>query len=156
MLTPYDRFNPFREMRRMLDAMEAAMTRSLAPSDGLLTPVDASPLALDITTDENNVVVRTAVPGVREEDINVEVNGDMLTITAESKSEREDSRRNWYMREMRYGRFARSVRLPEGVNADKAEATLENGILTIKLPKSRPNPVKQIAVKAKKLLQGKN
>ena len=150
-LTRYD-WNPFREMRRMLDAME----RSLMPSDRLLDTADENWLALDISSDDKNVIVRTAVPGVKQEDIDINVSGDVLTISAESKSEREDRRQNWHMRELRYGKFSRAVRLPEGVNVDKAEAELKDGILTVILPRSQPGPVKQIAIKAKKLLQGKN
>lgn len=145
----YDRYNPFREMRRMMELMER----------DLLTPFrdeveeEVSPLALDVTSDEKNVIIRTAVPGVKEEDINIEVKDGILTIDAESRYEHEDKDQNWHRRELRYGKFSRSVRLPEDVKFDQANAELEDGILTITIPKTEPTPVQKIAVKARKLLE---
>jgi len=148
MLMRYDRFDPFREMRRMMEQIE----RELLPFEG---DVEVSPLALDISSDDKNLIVRTAVPGVKEEDINISVHDGVLTVSAESHFERDEQKENWHRRELRYGKFSRAVRLPEDVNFEKAEAELENGMLTIKLPKSEPTPVQKIAVKAKKLIEGK-
>jgi len=148
MLMRYDRFDPFREMRRMMEQIE----RELLPFEG---DVEVSPLALDISSDDKNLIVRTAVPGVKEEDINISVHDGVLTVSAESHFERDEQKENWHRRELRYGKFSRAVRLPEDVDFEKAEAELENGMLTIKLPKSEPTPVQKIAVKAKKLIEGK-
>ena len=148
MLMRYDRFDPFREMRRMMEQIE----RELLPFEG---DVEVSPLALDISSDDKNLIVRTAIPGVKEEDINISVHDGVLTVSAESHFERDEQKENWHRRELRYGKFSRAVRLPEDVNFEKAEAELENGMLTIKLPKSEPTPVQKIAVKAKKLIEGK-
>ncbi|NPV65780.1 MAG: Hsp20/alpha crystallin family protein [Anaerolineae bacterium] len=148
MLMRYDRFNPFREMRRMMDLVE----RELWPFED---EAAVNPLALDVSSDDKHVIVRTAIPGVKQEDINIEVRDDILTISAESRAEYDEQKENWHRRELRYGKFSRAVRLPEDVNFEKAEAELENGILTIKLPKTEPSPVKKIAVKAKKLLEAK-
>jgi HSP20 family protein len=149
MLTRYDRYNPFREMRRMMAMMDNLMERSLLSDED---DEGISPLALDVTTNEQSVIVRTAIPGVKEDDIHIEVRGDMLTISGESKSEVEDKQENYHRREMRYGKFSRSVRLPEEVHIDKAEAELDNGILTITLPRSEPSKMQQIAVKARNLI----
>jgi len=148
MLMRYDRFDPFREMRRMMEQIE----RELLPFEG---DVEVSPLALDISSDDKNLIVRTAVPGIKEEDINISVHDGVLTVSAESHFERDEQKENWHRRELRYGKFSRAVRLPEDVDFEKAEAELENGMLTIKLPKSEPTPVQKIAVKAKKLIEGK-
>lgn len=142
------RYSPFREMRRMMDMIE----RDLLPFDN---EAEQNPLALDVSSDEKQVTVRTAIPGVKEDDINIEVKDGMLTISAESRHEQEDKQENWHRRELRYGRFTRSVRLPDDVDFDKANAELENGMLTIKLPKTQPGPVQKIAVKAKKMIEGK-
>lgn len=150
-LIPYRENDPFREMTRMFDSMREWMDRAfLTPWQ---VPSGPASLAVDLTEDEKNVIVKTAIPGVREEDIDVNVQGDTLTISAESRNEREEQREGWHLRELRYGKFARTVRLPAEVDANKAEAALENGILTITLPKSRPSPVHKIAVKASKLLK---
>jgi HSP20 family protein len=144
-----------RMMSRMLDQMRAVMDELTLPIESeLLSTSTVNPLAVDMTTDDTHVIVRTAVPGFKEDDINIDVRGTTLTISAESKTEREDNNANWHIREMRYGKFARSVQLPEEVVADQAEATLENGILTVKLPKHKPSPVQRIMVKARNLLKG--
>jgi HSP20 family protein len=129
------------------------MDRSFLPfdDDEASTP---NSLALDITSDDNNLIIKAALPGVTESDINVQVQHGVLTITAEKHSDTEDKDKNYYRREMHYGRFERSVRLPEEVATDKADAELANGILTISLPKSKPNTMQQIAVKAKKMIKG--
>lgn len=147
MLMRNDRYNPFREMRRMMDMLE----RDLLPFD---STAESTPLALDVSSDDKTVTIRTAVPGVKEDDINIEVREGVLTISAETRSEVEDKHENWHRRELRYGKFSRSVRLPEDVDFDRADAALENGMLTISLPRTKPGPVQKIAVKARKLLEG--
>lgn len=153
---PYDLFYDIdNTMDRMIERMWSAMNSALAPFNGdLIQRSDANRLAIDMTSDDKNIIVRTALPGFKENEVNVEISGNMLTISAEQKMEREDQQANWYIREMRYGSFARSVLLPEEVATDKAEASLESGILTVKLPKQKPSPVQRIAVKARKLLKG--
>jgi HSP20 family protein len=152
---PYSPFEDFYQtVDRMLDRMQSMMGVSLLPHPGgLLQREDSNLLAVDMTSDDQEVIVRAALPGFSEDEIAIDVRGNVLTISAESRVEREDRQANWHIREMRYGKFARSVMLPEEVEADKADASLENGILTVKLPKQQPNPAKKIAVKAKKLLK---
>ncbi len=134
--------------------MRSLMSTMLLPyEDNLVQREGTNLLAVDMTSDDTHVIVRTALPGFREDEVNVDVRGNILTITAESKAERQDQRENWHIREMRYGKFARSVALPEEVASDRADASLENGILTIKLPKQKPNPIQKIVVKAKNLLK---
>lgn len=153
---PYDPFEDFdKSMNRMLSQMRSLMNTSLVPYErGLMQREDANMLAVDMSSDDKHVVVRTALPGFSEDEVDVDVQGNVLTISAESKTEHEDQQENWHIREMRYGKFARSVVLPEEIAATKADASLENGILTVKLPKQKPNPVQKIAVKAKNLLKG--
>ncbi len=147
MLMRYNRYNPFREMRQMMDMLE----RDLLPFDD---EVATNPLALDISSDEKSVIIRTAVPGVKEEDINIEVKDNVLNISAETRFEQEDKQENWHRRELRYGRFSRSVRLPEDVKSGEADAQLENGMLTITIPRQAPSPAQKIAVKARQLIEG--
>ena len=146
-LTRFDGWDPVREMRRMMDGL---WDRS--PFDEL----DTAHMAVDVTSNEQNVVVRAELPGVKEGDIDVKVEGDLLTISAETHYEHEDKDETYHMREMRYGKFQRTVSLPDEVNADKAEANLENGVLTISLPRLHEGHVKQIEVKGKNLLKGRN
>jgi HSP20 family protein len=146
-----------RLMNRMVERMRTLTDMPLLPFDSeLLQRADANLPAIDMTSDDKHVIVRAEMPGFKEDEVKVDVRGNVLTITAESKQEREDKQENWHIREMRYGKFARSVMLPEEVTFDKADATLEDGILTVKLPKQKPSPVHQIAVKARNLLKGGN
>lgn len=152
----FNRWNDLEQsMNRMRDRMRSMLDSSLMPIDNFPTQnLNANLLSVDMTSDDKQVIVRTEVPGFKEDEINVEVQGNMLTISAESTSEREDDDSNWHIREMRYGKFSRSVMLPDEVNVDRTDATLENGILTVKLPKVKPNPIQKIAVKARNLLTG--
>lgn len=153
-------YDPFAEMDRvmnqMVGQMRSLMGDALAPEFGEMAQrQDANLLAVDMTSNDKQVVVRTALPGLTVDDVELDVRGNVLTISAESKAEREDEGDNWHIRELRYGKFARSVMLPEEVEIDKAEAALEHGILTVTLPKVQTSPVKKIAVKAKALISGK-
>ncbi len=116
------------------------------------TVADVASLALNVTEDDRHFIVETRIPGVSEDDIELSVQDNTLTISAEKQGDRENRDRNWYIREWHYGRVARSVRLPADVDTDRADARLDKGILTVKLPKSKPNPIQKIAVKARKLL----
>ncbi|MDD2471589.1 MAG: Hsp20/alpha crystallin family protein, partial [Dehalococcoidales bacterium] len=71
-----------------------------------------------------------------------------------NREEQEEKEANYYRRELRYGSFSRSISLPAAVNADKAEAVFENGVLTLTLPKAEEAKPKQIKVKSSKLIEG--
>ncbi len=149
-----DSYDPFDAMDRMMDRMRDVMSRSLAPFDReLVQRTDAHIVSVDMTSDDKGITVRAALPGFKQEEIDVDIQGNVLTITAESKTERDDPQENWHIREMRYGKFARSIILPDAVTVDKADATLDDGILTVRLPKETPGPIQTIAVKARNLLK---
>ena len=154
---PYDPFDEMDQtMNRMMDRMRTLMRSRFGSGDEEAGPsFDANPLAIDMTSDENNIVVRTAIPGFKAEDVNIDVRGNVLTISAETRTENENKgeKDNWHMREMRYGKFARSVRLPETVKMDQAEASLEDGVLTVTLPKTKESPAQKISVKEHQRLE---
>jgi HSP20 family protein len=155
-MIPYRRYDPLVDMRQRLNTMREMVGDLTDWRSPLTTGSDDGTLSLDMSENDKEIIVKTTVPGVREEDINVTVTGDMLTISAEAKSDQEHQKDHWHIRELRYGKFSRSLRLAAEVNADKTQAELKDGILTVTLPKVRPNPIKQIAVKAQKLLKGQN
>lgn len=111
----------------------------------------AAMLPMDIYETENEVVVKAAVPGVKPEDIEVTVTGDLLTIKGEFKSESEekDEKRNWHRQERRFGSFSRQVTLPAGVNTDACQADFENGVLKLTLPKAEEAKVKRVQIQSK-------
>jgi HSP20 family protein len=106
-------------------------------------------LALDMYETDESVVVKTAIPGVNVDDIDVSVVGDTLTIKAESKEEEEISRDNYLRRERRIGSSCRTVTLPGGLESDKAEADYTDGVLTLIFPKAEEVKPKAIKVTAK-------
>jgi len=119
------------------------------PSRILTTLGEAAAPALDVYQTPNEVVVKTALPGLKPEDINIDITGDTLTIKGETKAEQEIKKEDYLYQERRHGAFSRSVVLPGGVKPDKAEATLEDGILTLSIPKAEETKPKAIKVKPK-------
>ena len=105
--------------------------------------------AIDMYQTDNDVVVKAALPGIKADEVQINVTGDVLTIRGETKHEDEKKERSWHIREHRYGAFERSVRLPTGVMSDRAKADFENGVLTITLPKTEEVKPKTITVKTK-------
>ena len=104
----------------------------------------------DITETDKNVDVSVELPGMTQDDIDISLSHDALTIRGEKKIEHEEERKGVYMSERSYGSFYRTVPLPAGVDADKADATFKNGVLTISLPKTpeAQAKIKHIPVKA--------
>jgi HSP20 family protein len=141
------RWEPMREMMTLREAMDRlfddAFTRPLD-----LSGVAAAP-AIDLYQTAEEVVVKAALPGLKADDVQISVTGDMLTLRGEFKQENEKKDATWHIREQRYGAFERSVALPTDVQTDKAKADFENGILTVTLPKAETVKPKTITVKAK-------
>jgi HSP20 family protein len=102
-------------------------------------------LALDMYETEDSVVVKTALAGMKPDDVDITIAGNVLSISGETKAEEELKEENYIRRERRYGALSRSVALPEGVDADKAEAAFDDGLLTLTIPKApeaKPKVVK--------------
>jgi HSP20 family protein len=97
--------------------------------------------AIDLVEEGDSYVVRADVPGVSEEDVKVEVQDGVLTISGERSSQTEDKQEGSYRLERTYGSFSRSLRLPEGVDADAIEARYDAGVLELSIPKpAAPQP----------------
>jgi HSP20 family protein len=103
-------------------------------------------LPLDVSETADAFVVRASLPGVRPEDVQVTVHGDTLSIQAEVGQEQEREGETWHLRERRRGTFRRTVTLPVPVDADRATAEHEHGVLRLTLPKAESARPKQIRV----------
>lgn len=92
--------------------------------------------AVDVAEDDKAVTLTAELPGLKEEDVEVVLRDDMLTVKGEKKSEREEKKENYHLSERRYGAFERTFRLPETAEADRIKAAIEDGVLTVTVPKS--------------------
>ena len=141
------RWEPAREMMTLREAMDHlfddAFTRPLTLRDGWSAP------AIDMYQTDDEIVVKASLPGVKADEVQINITGEILTLKGETKQVEEKNDRAWHMREQRRGTFERSIALPTEVMADKAKAEFENGILTITLPKAEEVKPKVINIKAK-------
>jgi HSP20 family protein len=144
------RWDPFRDTLSLRNAMDRLFEDSfVTPHFGWIAPASAAGMAVDVYETKDQVVIKAALPGVKPEETEVTITGDTLTIRGESKEEKEVKEESYIRKERHFGSFARSVTLPAGLEADKAEATFENGVLTLKIPKSEQVKPRSIKVKAK-------
>ena len=153
------RWNPFREMASMQSAMDRLFEdawRGNWPSPSAWAGFDTP--ALDIHETDTAYTVTVPLPGVKPEDINVRMQNGTLTISGElTKPETKDDTKV-VVQERYFGKFSRSVTLPQSVDSNKVEANYENGVLNLTLPKLPEAQPKQIAVKVNshKQLSSKN
>ena len=143
-ITPW---RPFRELeewdRRFDDLFGRPLWRLPVEEKGWMP-------ALDVFEKENEFIVKAELPGIKEDDIHVSVVGDTLSIKGEKKTESEVKEEDYYRSECSYGSFYRSIPLPSNVDANKIEASFEDGVLEVALPKSAKVQPKRVAVSAKK------
>jgi HSP20 family protein len=142
------RWEPAREMMTLREAMDRlfndAFTRPFSLAEG-----NWSVPAVDMYQTDNEIVVKAALPGIKSEEVQINVTGEVLTIKGEVKQKEEVTEKAYHLREQRWGAFERSLVLPTDVIADKAKADFENGILTITLPKAEDVKPRSITIKTK-------
>ena len=142
------RWDPFREAVTLRDAMDRLL------EDSFVRPAwagngereQAFRLPVDAYTTENEVIILASVPGVKPADVEITIEGDTLTIRGEMVAPPENV--NYVMQERGYGRFGRTLTLNVPVQAEKANAEFENGVLTLTIPKAeavRPRSIKVTA-----------
>jgi len=145
-----ERWHPFTDLMSLRQAMDRLFEDSFVrPSRTLEALSEVAAPALDIYQTPSEVVVKAALPGVKPEDVSIDITGETLTVKGERKAEQEIKKEDYLYQERRYGTFSRSVVLPSGLKTDKAEATMENGVLTLNIPKAEEVKPKAIKVKAK-------
>jgi len=141
-----ERWDPFREVISLREAMNSLLQESFVRPGGILAQEGLSALPLDVSETENEFVVKASLPGIKPDDVQITVHGDTLTIRGESKVEEEKKGEHWHIRERRSGVFQRSLSLSAPVDSDKAQAEFEHGVLTLTLPKSEAAKPRQIKV----------
>jgi HSP20 family protein len=145
-------FEPFRDMMSLRDAMNRLFEESFLRPGALGSTMETTtaPAPLDVYETENRLVLKAVVPGVKPEDIDVSIAGDVLTIKGEYKSEEQsEERRNYLRQERRFGSFCRQLTLPGGLDTNKVTANFENGVLTLEMPKSEEVKPKTVRITPK-------
>ena len=140
--------SPFGELLSLRQAMDRLFEDSFVRPRGAwgAGAGEASPLALDVSTSNDALVIEAALPGVRPDDVDITVEDGTLTIRGQSRTERQDSESGYLVQEIRRGEFSRSVSLPTGLEPDRAEATFEDGILTLRIPRAEQVKPRQIRI----------
>ena len=149
------RWEPFGDLMSLRQAMDQLVEESFVRPAQLLelTGREMKPL-IDVYQTSTEVVVKASLPGVKPEDVEINIAENMLTIKGESKGEQEVKEEDYLYREHYSTIFTQSVTLPSTIQADKAEAASENGVLTITIPKAEDAKPKKVEVKAKKAIEG--
>ena len=144
-VTRWEPFRDFVTLRQAMDRLfEDAMVTTAHPRDGQR----GGNLPLDIYTTQNAIILHASIPGVNPDDVEITVEGSAVTIRGESKPGKVEDGATWLLQEQRYGTFARTLDLGIPVQADKAEAKFENGVLTLTIPKAAEIKPKIIKVKS--------
>jgi len=148
-ITPW---RPFRELEALERRFDDIFGRPSLPSIWRRIPMEERGWApaIEVFEKEDKFVVKAEIPGMKEEDIDISVVGDTLTIKGEKKAEAEVKEEDYYCCERSYGSFYRSIALPSDVEANKIEANYEDGVLEVSLPKAPEVKPKKVAVSAKK------
>ncbi len=139
------RTSPFGELLSLRQAMDRLFEDSYVRPSGLRAAEDQT-LPLDIYATEDALVVKAALPGVKPQDVEITVSGDMLTISGTFNEEREQKGEQYLFQELRRGRFTRSVSLPADLDRDAATANFEDGLLTLTIPKAEETKPRQIRI----------
>src|SRR6185437_6464704 len=145
-----ERWEPLRDMMSLRDAMERLIQESFLRPAGSILPAMRGAMPLDVIERGDAFEIRASLPGIKPEDVQITVQGDVLTIrgatTSEQERKNDGDNENWILRERRSGSFYRSVTLPAPLDADKATARFEHGVLSLVIPKAEMAKAKEIPV----------
>ena len=144
------KWQPVSDMVSLRDAMDRLFEDSFVTRRGFPALWNGDTLALDVYETNEALVIKTSLPGVKPEEVDITLSDDILTIKGETKSEEKVEKANYLRQERRYGTFQRSVQLPANLQSDKAEACFENGVLTLTIPKAEEAKPKTIKVTTRK------
>lgn len=149
MPTEIERWEPFREMMSLRNRLDHLIDSAFGRPRGEFFAAVFDYPALDLYETDNTIKVDIPLPGVKPDDVELTVSGNVLTIKGERKSKEEIKEDNYYRHEMRYGSFSRSVALPEAADVAKPEASFDHGVLTVSFPKQASTEPKRIAITAR-------
>jgi HSP20 family protein len=139
-LTEWRPFSDFAELRHRLDQafrdLSDGARQGWAPS-------------VDLIRRDDSLVLRADIPGIKPDEVKIEIEDDVLTVSGEHSEEEEEKDEKYVRRERRFGSFSRSMVLPKGVEAEDIEATTEDGVLEVKIPMPRIEEKQKVEIKPK-------
>lgn len=131
---------------------EKDVSTNISPEKGFMEEVESeneeAQLTVDVYQTPVDIIIQTIVAGVKPDDLDVAITQDMITIKGKREESRRIEKENFFYQELYWGSFSRSILLPQEIDPDEAEATLKNGVLTIKLPKLDKERVQKIKIKS--------
>jgi HSP20 family protein len=122
------RWDPFGELGELQSRFDRMFDRWLDGHERAWTP------AIDVVRENGHLVVRADIPGMKPEEVKIEVEDDILTVSGEHTESKEEKDTNYVRRERRYGSFSRSMALPAGVDAKKIKARTRDGVVEVTIP----------------------
>jgi HSP20 family protein len=136
------RWDPWNDMMNLRDAMDQVVR------EGFTRPRSGSELGitLDVMEQDDSFMVDAVLPGVKPDEVNLQIKDDVLMISGDIKDQHEQKQGNWLRRERRFGHYQRTITLPSSIDADQVSATFQDGVLHITLPKSRESRARAIPI----------
>lgn len=131
-----------------MDEPEAEAEDSYADEDVIDAEEQEGQLTVDVFQDDSNVIIQSTIAGVSPDDLDVSITNDMVTIRGERRQMYDVDGEDYFYQECYWGSFSRSIILPIEIDADRAEAKIKNGILTIRIPKANAAMTRKLKVKA--------
>jgi len=143
------RWEPARELSTVQSEMNRLFSTffdSPTPGNGRRDSLRGWIPAMDVTENDNEYVLKADLPGLSESDVDVELDDNVLRISGERKSEHQESKDGYHRVERAFGRFSRSLRLPEGVTAEGVQANFDNGVLEVHIQKPEQRKPQKVAI----------
>jgi HSP20 family protein len=147
-MTLIRRTSPFDDLFSLRRAVDRIFDDDFAQPRLMLRTIGGAEPSLDIVTTGDEIVIRASVPGWKPEDVEITLTGTTLTIAGEMKAEERREDESWILNEIRRASFSRTLELPEGLLGERATATHEHGVLTLRIPKAEEVKPRQIRITA--------
>lgn len=143
------RWEPARELQSIQSEMNRLFNTFFEPSaggNGGGAPLRRWSPAMDLVETDDHFVLRADLPGVSEDDVKIELEDNVLTLSGERKAAHQESKEGYYRVERAYGSFSRTLTLPEGVNADSISANFDRGVLEVRIPKPEQRKPRKVEI----------
>jgi HSP20 family protein len=140
-------WQPLTRLQRQVDRLFSDFMSPISDVESDLSSMTVFSPACDVTETDNSYQINFDIPGVKKDDVKVELRDNVLSVSGERKSDQEKKGRNRYLRECCYGAFERSFTLPSKVNASKVQAEFKDGSLQIEVPKTQASQAQRIEIR---------